>query len=354
MIEFDFHLQRDDFSLQLASTLPGCGVSALFGRSGCGKTTLLRCIAGLERSVRGHLHVQGEVWQDQQRFLKPEQRSIGYVFQEGRLFPHLNVLRNLEYGLRRIPAATRQVEPADVVELLGLGALTRRLPAELSGGQRQRVAIGRALLTSPRVLLMDEPLAALDAISKAEIMPYLERLHGELAIPVILVSHSLEEVCRLADHMVLLDAGRLQAAGPLQEMLTHPDLPLAHSANAAAVLEATVIEHGEDHMSVLACEGGHRLLISREDVAPGQRVRARILARDVALALQPPQDSSVSNCLPVRISGISDDPHPGHLLLQLDLDGQTLLSRITRRSRERLALQPGKDVYALIKSITLE
>ncbi len=354
MIEVDFYLQREDFTLQLASTLPGRGVTALFGRSGCGKTTLLRCIAGLERQVRGHLHVQGEVWQDEKQFRKPEQRPIGYVFQEGRLFPHLNVQRNLEYGLRRIPLTERQIKPADVVELLGLGELTRRLPAELSGGQRQRVAIGRALLTSPKVLLMDEPLAALDAISKAEIMPYLERLHGELDIPLLLVSHSLEEVSRLADYMLLLDAGRLQAAGPLQEMLTRPDLPLAHSANASAILETTVVEHGEDQMSVLACAGGHRLLISRENIQTGQPVRVRILARDVAIALQPPLESSVNNCLPVVIAEISDDPHPGHRLLRLDLEGQILLSRITRRSCERLALEPGKAVYALIKGITLE
>ncbi|MGM0593679.1 MAG: molybdenum ABC transporter ATP-binding protein [Pseudomonadota bacterium] len=354
MIEMDFHLQREGFTLQLASTVPGRGITALFGRSGCGKTTLLRCIAGLESGVRGHLYLQGEVWQDRQRFLKPEQRPIGYVFQEGRLFPHLNVQRNLEYGLRRIPATERRIQPAEVVELLGLGDLTQRLPDELSGGQRQRVAIGRALLTSPEVLLMDEPLAALDAISKAEIMPYLERLHGELAIPVLLVSHSLEEVSRLADHMLLLDGGRLLAEGPLQEMLTRPDLPLAHGANASAVLEATVVEHGDDHMSVLACDGGHRLLISREAVAPGQRVRARIQARDVAIALEPPKASSVNNCLPVRITEISDDPHPGHLLLRLDLDGQALLSRITRRSCERLALEPGKAVHAMIKGITLD
>ncbi|MFO8154948.1 MAG: molybdenum ABC transporter ATP-binding protein, partial [Thiohalospira sp.] len=218
-MELDFHLRREEFDLQLAGTIPGRGMTALFGRSGSGKTTLLRCIAGLERRVRGHLRVQGEVWQDARCFLEPERRPIGYVFQEGRLFPHLNVQRNLEYGLRRIPAAERRIEPGDVVELLGLGELTRRLPDQLSGGQRQRVAIGRALLTSPRVLLMDEPLAALDAISKAEIMPYLERLHGELVIPVLLVSHSLEEVSRLADHMLLLEAGRLRAEGPLRAML---------------------------------------------------------------------------------------------------------------------------------------
>ncbi|RFA30342.1 molybdenum ABC transporter ATP-binding protein [Alkalilimnicola ehrlichii] len=353
MIDFDFHLERGAFTLQLASRIPGNGITALFGRSGCGKTTLLRCIAGLERRVRGHLHMQGEVWQDQQCFLRPEQRAIGYVFQEGRLFPHLSVQRNLEYGLRRIPASQRRIEFAEVVELLGLRELVKRLPNELSGGQRQRVAIGRALLTCPQVLLMDEPLAALDAISKAEIMPYLERLHGELAIPVLLVSHSLEEVSRLADHMLLLDGGRLRAEGPLLQMLTRTDLPLAHSDNASAVLEAKVLNNTDDHMSELVCGGGHRLLISRENVVPGQEVRARILARDVAVALEPPTASSVSNCLPVRILEISDDPHPGHVLLRLDLDGQALLSRITRRSRERLALAPDMKAYALIKGITL-
>lgn len=354
MINLDFHLRREGFSLQLTSTIPGKGVTALFGRSGCGKTTVLRCIAGLEREVRGELSVQGEIWQDAQHFSKAEQRSIGYVFQEDRLFPHLSVQRNLEYGLRRVPAADQQIKPEEVVELLGLSELTRRLPAELSGGQRQRVAIGRALLTSPRVLLMDEPLAALDTLSKAEILPYLERLQGALSIPVIYVSHSIEEVARLADHMILMEDGHALAQGPLQEMLTRPDLPLAHSANASAVIQATVIEHGEDQMSLIACEGGQKLLISRENVEIGQSVRARIMARDVAIAMQVPQDSSVTNCLPVRIIEISDDPHPGHVLLRLDLEGQILLSRITHRSRKRLTLETGKQVFALIKGITLD
>lgn len=354
MINFDFHLQREDFTLQLAGTIPGQGVTALFGRSGCGKTTLLRCIAGLEHQVKGQLIVQGEVWQDKQHFTRPEHRPLGYVLQEGRLFPHLNVQRNLEYGLRRIPANEQHLKTRDVVELLGLEGLTRRLPAELSGGQRQRVAIGRALLTSPRLLLMDEPLAALDTISKADILPYLERLHSSLSMPVIYVSHSIEEVARLADYMVLLEEGRALAQGPLQEMLTRPDLPLAHSANASAILAATVEEHGEDQMSMIVCKGGQRLLISRASCEIGKAVRARIMARDVAIALQVPADSSVSNYLPACIMEISEDPHPGHALLRLDMDGQVLLSRITRRSCERLKLEPGKQVYALIKGITLD
>ncbi len=348
-----FDLERPGFRLTVDIRVPGRGVTALFGRSGCGKTTLLRCVAGLEGSARGRLVVNDETWQDGDRFIPAHQRPLGYVFQEGQLFPHLSVQGNLLYGYRRIQAAKRAVQPDDVARLLGLETLLRRRVTEISGGQRQRVAMGRALLTSPRVLLMDEPLAALDAISKAEILPYLERLHDELSIPVLYVSHALDEVTRLADHMLFMEGGAVRAAGPLRELLTRRDLPLAHAEGAAAVIEARVTGHDDrDHLTELAFEGG-TLVISREDLQRSARVRVRIMARDVAINLTRPPDSSVLNCLPARVLDVSDDPHPGHVLVRLAVGDVTLLSRITRRSLEHLDLVSGSRVYALVKSVAI-
>ncbi|MCS4309188.1 molybdate transport system ATP-binding protein [Rheinheimera pacifica] len=350
----DIILERGSFTLDVNLQLPGSGVTALFGRSGCGKTTLLRALAGLERFNGGQICVQGEIWQDNKHFLPVHLRAVGYVFQESSLFPHLNVKHNLLYGFNRLDKSARHIAFDDTVQLLGLDSLMHKFPAQLSGGQRQRVAIGRALLTSPRLLLMDEPMASLDLISKAEILPYIETLHRNLAIPVIYVSHSIQEVCRLADHMVLLENGRVLAQDSLQAVLTRPDLPLAYHDNAAAVLCATMLRHSADHMSELGLEGGQTLLISRQNIMPGAQVRARVLARDVAIALQVPQHISVNNCLPATIRDISDDSHPGHVLLQLDLAGQTILSRISRRSFERLTLAVGLKVFALIKAINLD
>jgi molybdate transport system ATP-binding protein len=352
-IDLHFDLRRPDFHLDIKSRIPARGVTALFGRSGCGKTTLLRCIAGLEPDARGRLVVDGQIWQDQDRFIAAHKRPVGYVFQEGRLFPHLSVRGNLEYGYLRIPATERVVLPDEVIELLGLDSLLDRRPGELSGGQRQRVAMGRALLTSPRVLLMDEPLAALDAISKAEILPYLERLHDELSIPVLYVSHSIDEVMRLADHMLLLEDGRLRAEGPLRELTTRGDLPLARAEEAVAMLEAQVLEHDDDdHVSVLGISGA-RLILLREDLPVGRRVRVSIHARDVSIALTPPRDISMLNCLPVTVRHVHEETRPGQALLELEVHGQPLLARITKRSLRTLGLAQGMQVHALIKAVAL-
>ncbi|MFO8154093.1 molybdenum ABC transporter ATP-binding protein [Thioalkalivibrio sp.] len=352
-IELRLDLERPGFRLTIDTEVPGRGVTALFGRSGCGKTTLLRCVAGLERSVRGRLVVNGETWQDADRFTPAHQRPLGYVFQEGQLFPHLSVEGNLRYGYRRIPAAERVVQPEEVTRLLGLETLLQRRVTEISGGQRQRVAMGRALLTSPRVLLMDEPLAALDAISKAEILPYLERLHDELSVPVLYVSHAIDEVSRLADHMLFMEDGAVRAEGALRELITRRDLPLAHAEGAAAVIEARVTGHDDrHHLTELEFDGG-KLVVSREHLQRSVRVRVRIMARDVAIHLTRPRDSSVLNCVPARVLDVSDDPHPGHVLVRLAVGDSTLLSRITRRSLAHLALQPGTDVYALVKSVAI-
>ncbi|NIC07228.1 molybdenum ABC transporter ATP-binding protein [Billgrantia bachuensis] len=345
-------LRRGDFVLDAELELPERGVIALFGRSGSGKTTLLRCLAGLERGD-GWLSVNGCRWQERDYFLPVHRRPLGYVFQEASLFPHLRVRDNLRYGYRRVEASHRRVDFDETVQLLGVEALLERYPQALSGGQRQRVAIARALLASPRLLLMDEPMASLDVASKAEILPYLERLHAHLEIPMVYVSHALEEVARLADHMVLLEAGSVLAAGPLRELLVRSDLPLSHADNAAAVLETRVVRHdAEQQLVELECGAG-RLWVSRGPAAAGERLRVSVQARDVVISLAPPRDSSTLNCLPARVVEISDDPHPGHLLVRLAVDDQLLLARIPREASKRLALSPGKHVYAQLRGKAL-
>jgi len=352
-INAQFSLKRDGFALDAKFSAPASGVTALFGPSGSGKTTLLRCIAGLERAS-GTLNMNGEVWQDKTTFLPVHQRPLGFVFQEASLFTHLSVRANLEYGWKRIAPAERKVPLEQVVEWLGLSHLIERGdPAKLSGGERQRVAIGRALLTSPRILLMDEPLSALDTRSKQEILPYLERLHLELDIPVLYVSHSMDEVVRLADHLVLMEQGRVIASGALRETLSRLDLPTAHFDDAGAVIEATVAQQDETyHLTRLDFEVGS-LWVSRVEQPFGTRVRARVLARDVSIATQAPHGSSINNILNARIEEICDErPDKVIVRMKVGIDAM-LLSRITRRSRDLLALSVGMEVYAQVKSVAL-
>jgi molybdate transport system ATP-binding protein len=297
--------------------------------------------------------VKDEVWQEGKTFLAAYRRRLGYVFQEASLFPHLSVRGNLEYGYRRIAVADRRVRFEQVIEWLGLGSLIERNPTRLSGGERQRVAIGRALLTSPRLLLMDEPLSALDTASRQEIFPYLERLHGELDIPVLYVSHALDEVARLADHLVLLEQGHVIAAGPLDEILSRLDLPTAHLDDAGAVIAAQVAVQDEDyHLTRLDFPGGS-LWVSKVGRAAGTAVRARVMARDVSIATLVPQGSSITNILAARILEIRDEGQDRVSLRLAIGGGQVLLSRITRRSRDQLGLASGMEVYAQVKSVAL-
>ena len=354
MIQARFDLSYPGFELHAELQVFAHGVTALFGPSGSGKTTLLRCIAGLERTANGMFQVKDEVWQNGAKFMPVHRRPLGYVFQEASLFPHLSVKENLEYGLKRIPPAQRKVQLEQVVEWLGLGKLIGRdSPVGLSGGERQRVAIARALLTSPRLLLMDEPLSALDTASKREILPYLERLHSELDIPVIYVSHSLDEVARLADQLVLMEQGEIIASGPLNEMLVHLDLPTAHLDDAGAMIEASVGIHDEEyHLTRLDFYGGS-LWVSKVERAIGSTVRARVLARDVSIATVAPQGSSISNILEARIDDIRDEG-PDRVSLRMSVGSrQILLSRITRRSCDQLGLAPGMEVFAQVKSVAL-
>ena len=343
------------FALSLDLDLPGRGVTALFGPSGCGKTTCLRAMAGLERAPGGYLQINDEVWQDDQqdRFLPTHERPLGYVFQEASLFAHLTVRGNVEYGMKRVPQAQRRVSLPQALALLGIAHLMDRKPGTLSGGERQRVGIARALATSPRLLLLDEPLAALDAARKSEILPYLERLHSQLDIPVVYVSHAQDEVARLADHLVLLDAGRVVASGPAAELLTRLDLPLAHGDSAGAVIAGTVQEHdARYHLTRVAFAGGSLQLTSSVARPPGQPVRLRVQARDVSLTLQAQSGTSILNILPATVVDLSDDS-PGQSMVALDAGGARLLARLTQRSVDTLQLAPGLRVHAQIKGVAI-
>lgn len=353
-IEARLQLARADFALDVDLHLPGHGVTALFGPSGCGKTTCLRALAGLERA-QGRVAVNRSVWQDdaQRQWLPTHRRALGYVFQEASLFAHLSVQKNIAYGLRRTPAARRKVPQERAVELLGIGHLLQRMPATLSGGERQRVAIARALATSPEVLLMDEPLAALDAQRKAEVLPYLEQLQRSLGIPIIYVSHSMDEVARLAQHMVLLRAGRVVAQGPVAELLSSLELPLAQGDLASAVVSARVQVHdGGDHLSTLAFDGGQLQLVMHRPRAVGTPVQLRVQARDVSISLTRPEDSSILNILPAQILGLREDG-PGQAMVSLQAGNTRLLARITAHSARALRLQAGMPVFAQIKGMAI-
>ena len=352
-IQARFHHRYAGFTLDVDLQLPGKGVTALFGPSGCGKTTLLRCMAGLTRADQGQLTVNGEVWQDDEHCRPTHQRPLGYVFQEASLFAHLNVRRNLQYGQARVQKTERRIELGSVVELLGIAHLLERMPQGLSGGERQRVAIARALLTSPRLLLMDEPLAALDIARKMEFLPYLERLHDELDIPVVYVSHAPDEVARLADHIVLMQEGRTVAAGPLTETLARLDLPIHLGEDAGVVLRAVVVERDTAwHLARVEFPGGS-LWVRDGGHAVGHAVRVRILARDVSIALAPVVGVSIQNCLPATVEQMADDYHPALSLLRLRLGQSPLLARLTRRSAAALELESGKLVWVQIKAVAL-
>lgn len=351
-IDAKFRLAKKDFQLDVEFSIPDRGVTAIFGPSGCGKTTLLRLIAGLERCSDGYLKVRDRVWQNGSEYLPSHKRAIGYVFQEASLFPHLDVAKNLEYGLKRVPMAERKVSVDHAVGLLGISHLLNRKPHQLSGGEKQRVAIARALAVSPKLLLMDEPLSALDQTLKREIMPYLESLHDELDIPIIYVSHSAEEVARLADHLVLLETGQVRAGGPIDSMLTRLDLPLAYGDDAAAVIEASVTGHDDNYAVTYLEFGGGQFTVARNSLSVGQAVRLRVVARDVSLTLEQQSGTSILNIFPATVAEIITDEQP-EVTVRLMAGGVSLLSRITRKSAAQLDLVCGQRIYAQIKSIAL-
>jgi len=356
MIEIDIHIARPGFALQAAFAAPNAGVTALFGRSGAGKTTIIQAVAGVVRPDRGRIAVNGDVFFDSAaRINVPiEARRVGYVFQDSRLFPHLSVARNLRYGERRSRATERPIGFEAVVELLGIGHLLARRPHTLSGGERQRVAIGRALLSQPRLLLMDEPLAALDEARKSEILPYLERLRDEMGLPILYVSHAIDEVLRLADRVVALREGRQIAAGPVGEVMSLPEiLPVIGRFDVGTLLDCVVSRHDAGFaLSTLAFAGGE-LRVPLVDRSVGTRVRARVRARDVAIALSKPEDVSVSNLLAAQVDDIRLQEGP-YADVALTVGPTRLTATVTRESVERLGLRPGLAVWAMVKSVAVD
>lgn len=347
-------LRRDNFSLDAEFTIPEKGVLGIFGHSGSGKTTLLRCIAGLEKAVSGRIEINDEIWLSDKKHLSSQQRNIGYIFQESRLFPHLSVGKNLDYGARRSSRKDEdtKVNREHLLDLLNIAHLLDRYPRQLSGGEKQRVAIGRALLKNPQLLLLDEPLASLDEERKQEVLPFLDKLHGELNTPMIYVSHSIEEVSRLCDHMLVMQQGEVKFKGFLHEALVSPESPLATAENAAAVLEGNVSKQEKDfQLSTVHTLNGNAFQVQGV-LAIGQHVRLRVQASDVSLSKSAATDSSILNILEGFISQIIEQ-QGAHVLLRLDIKGDILLTRITRKSYQRLALGIKQRVFVQIKAVSI-
>lgn len=357
MLDVAIRKQLGSFRLDAAFRTDAHGVTALFGRSGSGKTSIIAAIAGLLRPDEGRIVAGDDVLYDSaNRIDVPvERRRVGYIFQDARLFPHLTVRGNLQYGWKRAPSGNRQVPFDAVVELLGVAQLLDRRPARLSGGEKQRVAIGRALLSQPRVLLMDEPLASLDAGRKDEILPYVERLRDELHVLIVYVSHAIEEVVRLANTIVLVEGGRVAAHGTPESLSQRLDLrPLLGRFEAGAVIDARVADHDEERLITRLALGDQLLILPRvEDVAPGARLRVRIRARDVILAVERPTALSAQNVLDGRIVEIAEESGP-YAEVKVDLGAGAILARITRDSVNRLALAPGQPVYVVVKSVAID
>lgn len=338
-----------DFSADVRFSVPAPGVTALFGPSGCGKSTVLSAVSGLLKADEARVVLDDVVLSE----VAPERRRIGVVFQDGRLFPHMSVAANLRYGLRRAPAGPIAFD--ETLELLGIGHLLARYPARLSGGERQRVAIGRALLSQPRLLIMDEPLAALDSARKAEILPYLARLRDNLRIPMLFVSHHIEEVAQLADTLVLMSAGQVTACGPVGEIAARADLPLALGADAGAILGAEIASHDAHRgLTVLAAGEGVTIVVPGIDRPPGARVRVRIPASDVVLALEKPVRISANNIVPGTIRAVRDVPGRRLALAEILVGDNLLLSQLTPDSVANLDIRPGCPVLALFKSIAVQ
>ena len=357
-IDARFAGQVGSFALDIDFRAPLQGITALFGPSGCGKTTILRCMAGLTR-LSGQLTVGGETWQDESGsvFRKPHHRPIGYVFQEASLFPHMSVRKNLMYGADRTTGTSGGglLSFDSVVDLLGIDRLLDRSPAGLSGGERQKIAIGRALLSQPRLLLMDEPLSGLDRMAKDDILPSLETLHETLSIPILYVSHDIGEVARLADRMVVIASGKRVADGPMSDMLERLDIgPATGRFEAGVILTAQVAAHDSNYQLTQLDHGGQQITIPIADVGIGEEVRLRIRARDVALTKHRPEGISIRNILSGTIAEIAEEPETAFAETLVDIGGGKLRARITRASLAELGLEPGMPIFALIKSVSFD
>ena len=352
-LEADLALDRRDFRLEASLDIRLTGVTAVFGPSGCGKTTLLRAIAGLEREVRGRITFDGTTWLDDRTFIPTRDRRTGLVFQDARLFSHLNVEGNILYGHRRTPKEERLFQPEAVVRLMDLEPLLGRRVSSLSGGERQRVSLARAVLANPRLLLMDEPLASLDQNRKEDILPFIERLAGELEIPTLYVSHEIDEVVRLASELVLMSEGRVVASGPVEEVSNRFDLrSYAGRLDAGSIIRMRVAGHDTATGITRFAFAGGEVIGPRIELPEGTAINLRVRSRDVAIALDPPGRTSILNVLPGTVTEIGPDEGPqAHVLLDV---GAPLWARIMRRSVNELELAPGRPVYALIKAVAVD
>ncbi|WP_111980340.1 molybdenum ABC transporter ATP-binding protein [Algibacillus agarilyticus] len=346
-----FKTSQKHFTLNVDVKLPARGITAIWGQSGSGKTTLLRCIAGLEKAQQGMFKINNQEWQNANLFLPTHKRPFGYVFQEASLFPHLTAQENLDYAIKRAPAKTSQDTYDKILAIMGIENILNRHPQHLSGGERQRVAIARALLIQPQLLLMDEPLASLDHKRKTEIMPYLEQLNLHFDIPILYVSHSIDEVARLADHIVALENGHVIAQGGLLEVLSKIDSPLDIGEKTGAIIEGKIVEKDSTwHLAAINL-ANNKFWFRDNGEALNKTVRLRILARDVSIALSQHQDSSITNKLPAVISDIvADQKDVSMSLVQLEIDPGQLIARISNKSINTLSLNKGSTVWAQIKS----
>jgi len=348
-------LARDGFALQVDVVLPATGITAVFGASGSGKTSLLRCVAGLERASNGLISLGKVPWQDASRsiFVPPWERDLAYVFQEASLFEHLNVQDNIAFGLKRVKKPRASAALSQAVELLGIGHLMQREVGSLSGGERQRVAIARALATQPRLLLLDEPLSALDLARRQEILPWLEKMRDELRVPMLYVTHSADELARLADHLVVLERGALKACGAAQDVLARVQSPVIVGEDAGVLLRGTVVQRDALwHLAKIEFPGGF-LWVRDSGTALGQQVRLRVLARDVSIATNEAQGTSVQNHLPGQIEAIVEDTHPSQALVRVRCGASVFLARITQRAVSLLRLSEGAVVWVQVKSVAL-
>lgn len=348
-------LPRADFELSVDLQLPSRGITVLFGASGSGKTSVLRCAAGLERPHDARIEVAGAVWQDDTRgiFVPTHRRAVGYVFQEASLFEHLDVMGNLRYGLRRVRSKEAESTLQMALKLLGIEHLLHRPTHRLSGGERQRVAIARALATSPRLLLLDEPLAALDQARRQEIMPWLERLRDELHVPMLYVTHSADELSRLADHLVVMDHGQVKATGPADVVLSSLETPVVVGDDAGVLLRGRILERQAEWGLARIGIAGAQLWLRDTGAPVDQEVRLRVLARDVSLTIEEPCHTSIQNHLPCVLDSMAPDTHPSQVLVRLRCGGSVLLARVTRRALHTLGLAPGCTAWAQVKSVAI-
>lgn len=346
--------RKDGFKLDCTFDFPDSGITVLFGASGSGKTTVLRCVAGLERA-QGYVIVEDMEWQNDEKkiFLPTWERPLGYVFQEASLFPHLTAGQNIEFAVKRSKSADAKERMHEAIELLGIEKLLQRKPAQLSGGERQRVAIARAVATEPRILLFDEPLAALDFKRKSEILPWLEKLKSNLHIPMLYVTHSAEEVMRLADHLIVMEDGKIKTSGTLSEVLSNIDMPVQIGEDTGVLLRGTVVSKDSQWSLMTVQCGNISLTIADNGLPVGTSVPLRILAKEVVFSKEKPQGLSVRNCIEGTVEGISDHTDPSKALVRVNCAGQIIVGKLTRLALNELQITNGSRIWLLIKSVAV-